>query len=349
MANTYSSTVLNNARLWQLDTMKEKFDQRADISQVYKCFEDGQRFIPDLEKIKAAYVQTEQTMYLPNKNFTLGTAKSCTVTGETGSSAVVALTWAQLNFNVLVQHKKYQNNELGLIKALANDMYQGERSLWKGSTGMEALMVAYLNTNRTYVNALSAGTSGTKNSWSGAANYYVEVTNANRGQFWNYMRADMEYNDYEGKLWDIGNTWFGADMNYYAAQGQGNSTNTAFQFSNSEIEFLKTTKIAPSGYHDSIHYIVPEGGVASLFWNDPLNRKGENIGDKAWFTMESMMYPGVYYDVFKTLACSDTSADGGSTQDLVENYEFTLNYSFTKQPLSTTNETPIYKYNILSS
>jgi hypothetical protein len=351
MANTYASTVLQAARLWQQDNMQKKFESRRDLSKVFPVFEDGQNFVPELDEIKKATTQTTTTLYLTKKSFTINSSKSCSPSGETGGSGSVNLSWVQKGFAVQHQTKKYHGNELSSARGLAYDMFEAEMSLWFESSGMEAAMIAYLEANRTQVNALSAGTSGSRNTWRGAANYDVTTLHANRNQFWNYMQADMMINNYSGKLWDVYNTWFTADMNYYSEQGAANSTNTAFQFAQipGGIAPQPTNLITPSGYFDSTHYIVPEGGVAILFWNEQLNRIGTKTEAGEWTIMESQLFPGVFYDVFIKNSCSDTSDDGGTTQDSVINMEFTLNYALTKQPLSTANATPIFKYQIYSS
>jgi hypothetical protein len=350
MANTYSSTNLFNAREWQFDNMKEKFDQRREFTMVHKPFFEGQAQIPDLERIKAAYVQTTQVMYLPKKTFTVNNSKSCAPSGETASSGVATVSWNQYGFAIKQNKKQFQNNELTAIRALANDLFNAETTLWTGASGIEAAMVSYLNTNRTQVNKLS-GTTGSKNTWKVTPNFYVETTNANRGQFWNYALHDMQLNNYDGKIWDIHNTWAGADINYYSAQGTANATNTQFQFAANlpaQFDMAPTNLINAATYHDGIHYLVPEGGVASLFWNDPLNRTGEESEAGKWYVMESMLHPGVWYDVFEKNSCSDTTDDGGTTQDSVTTWEFTINMGLTKQPM-TGNETPIFKYQVLSS
>lgn len=350
MANTYSSTVLQASRMLQLDTMKEKFDARREFTQVWKPFFDGQKYIADLERAKQAYIQTDTILYRAKKDFTINTSKSCSPSGETGSSSSVNLTWAQKGFAITVNKKQFQNNEYSAAKVFADDLFDAECALWDGSSGLESAMITYLNTNRTHVNAISGSES--KNTWSGGPNYEVEVSNANRNQFWNYMMHDMRLNNYPGKLWDICNSWSGTDLTYYSAQGGGNSTNTAFQWESNmpnNIERAPSNLIVPAGYHNSERYIVPEGGVAALFWNDPLNRNGDKTEAGEWTMVQSMLHPEVWYDVFIKNACTDTTSDGGTTQDSVTTFEFTVNYAFAKQPISTANETPIFKYVIKTS
>lgn len=349
MANTFSSSALLNARVWQLENMQKAFDQRNTITQIYRAFEDGQRYIVGLDNNLTT--QTKQIMYLINKDYTVNTSKSCTPTGEVGGSNIVSLTWAQLGAAVKINQKQMDGNELNATKALANALYQAESSIFYGASGLDAVMLAYLEANRTYVNKLSAGTSGSSNTWRGAANYDVTVPHANEARFWGDMQADMMINEYSGKLWDIGNTWFASKMNYYGAQGAANSTNTAYQFSNmpAGIEWCPSNLVTATGYFNSKHYIVPEGGVASLYANEPLNIRGEESEAGKWYTIESMLRPGIFFDVFEKNSCADTTDDGGRTQDSVKTLELTLNYSLTKQPISTSNETPIFKYQIYTA
>jgi hypothetical protein len=350
MANTYASTVLLAAREWQSETMLKKFEQRRDFSTVHKVFEDGQRYIPDLEKIKQSESQTTTTLYLKNTDITINSAKSCSPSGEVGGTGSVDLSWTIKSGAVKVNMKQHQNNELKAAQALANLLYNFESSIWQGSSGMEAAYVSYLDTNRTYVNAISTG-NVSENTWSAGPLYTVDVAYADRDDFWNYALHDMELNNYTGKMWDVANTYAGSDRAFYSNQGAANSTNYEYQFNMpAQFELCKTNKIQPSGYVKDIHYIIPEGGVAALFWNNPLNRSGFKGADgKEWTIMESMLHPGIFYDVFITEACADTSDDGGQPQDLVMTYELSLNYALTKQPITTTNETPIFKYRTRSS
>ena len=82
MANTYSDTVLREARLWQEDNIGQEFERRKELTKILPVFLAGQRFIPDLENIKNATTQATAMMYLKSKDFTINTSKSCTPSGE---------------------------------------------------------------------------------------------------------------------------------------------------------------------------------------------------------------------------------------------------------------------------
>jgi len=351
MANTYADTVLLEARLWQDDNVGKKFERRREMSKVTPVFLDGQKYVADVEKIKQAETQATSIMYLKQKDYTPITAKTCSPDGETGGSGKQSITWAKRGFEVKHELKKYAGNELKAMEAFAYNLYEGEASFWLQATGMEAIQIAYLEANRSQINGISAGNQS-RNTWNGAADYFVEVANANRNRFYDYVQSDMILNNYSDVLWDVHNSWWRSDINYYSNQASANNVNTQFQFSPNSVgsfELAPSNLISPATYYDSLHYIIPQGGVVMLTWNEMLNREGAVSGDRQWTIAESKFYPGIFFDVFIKSGCSDTTANGGGTQDKVIDFEYILNYSLSKQPTVTAGDNPIYKYQILST
>lgn len=353
MANTYASTVLQNARIKLMEDSEMMFGRRPKLTQIRTAFLEGQGYIrgvngESLDELRQATTQTTQILYKNPKDFTIGTSKSCSPSGETGSSSALSVTWSTINATIKHQRKKYFGNEIKAAEGLAYDIAEAEKSLWLGASGVDAKMYAYLDANRTQINAISS-VGGSKNSWVTAGSaYYVQVANADINRFYNYLMGDMAINNYVGEMYDIHNVGWMSEVAHYAEQGTANSTNTAYQFDG--IKRLPSNLITPAGYFESTHYVVSKGGVACMFWNDQLNRTGHGGegNDRYYTVMESNIVPGVYYDVFITESCADTSDDGGSTQDLVLNIEMSLNYSLVKQPVynASGTETPIFKYNV---
>jgi hypothetical protein len=342
MANTYAATVLLEARQWLNDNYNKKFEERKTLTQILPVFIDGQKAIPKLDQIRKANTQATKVEYLTRKAFTMGSSKSCSPSGETGASGIAELTWSTKNFVIKHQKKKYDGNDLDAARGLAYDLFEAEKSFWFGATGIDAALLAYLEANRTQVNVNSDGAG--HNTWDGTPNFFMDVANADRNRFYNWLDAEMARNNYEAPYFDIHDTMWMSDVDFYASQGTANSTNTAFQFDGFKRQ--KSNLIVPSGYYNSTHYIIPEGGVAMLDWNDPQNVRGEISGDRQWTTYQSKFFPEFTFDLFILNSCADTTADGGYTQDSVVNMEFTLNYSITGQPFSVANESAIYKYQV---
>jgi hypothetical protein len=355
MAN-FALSALLEARVLMQDRVQREFNQRQQLSQIFKAFMAGQPYVTgmngeSLEALKQATTQATSIKYLTRLTSTITTAKTCTPNGDFGDSGKVDLTWAPLVATQKFRFKTMAGNEYAFEMEMANRMFQMERDIFFGASGLESVMLAYLEAQRTQVNALSAG--GFVNTWNGTPAFKVDVALATKPRFYNQLMVDMAANNYNTMYFDIHNTGWLAEIANYRNQGGANATNTQYQFENQEffpgMISCPTNLIVPSGYAEHRHYIVPEGGVAALFWNDPLNRANKQSADKIWTTQESMLMPGVVFDVFIKESCADTTNQGGSTQDLVVDMEFAINYSLTKQPLDTANETPIFKYENLTS
>ena len=344
----FSATVLQELRAKVTEKNSKEFEMRKSFGDALTPFmEDASITMPDHAAIKTNLVQTEKSLYIKNKDFTISTSgKSCTPSGEECDSATVSLTWHPMTAVIRMSEKKFKNNEYGRMDAYAAALFNMEKSMFYGTTGLEKAMLTYLNTNRTYVNALSAGSG--HNTWIGAPSYIVNVLNADIARFYDYAKPEMQLNNYDGDIIDIHSTMWNAELAHYAAQGTANSTNTSYQFDG--FSKYATNNLALSSYYKHIHYLIPRGGVSLLTWDGENRRlphynvqKGTNI----WTSYDSLFKPGITMDLFIYETCGNTTDEGGSKQDLITNMEFTLWYAILKAPISVSDETPIFKYGIL--
>lgn len=341
-ADVYSDTVLQAARAFIKENSNKKFQLRPEFTRILDVFKrDREYSIPSLSELRKADTQTTTALYLKKKSFTIGTAKTCSPSGEQSGSAKVDLTWATKTVIIKTNFKQHAGNEVSMARALANDLYNAEVSLW---TSVDSALLTYLEANKSGVNS---GTSGTFDS----VHSLMEITNTNKQYFYNLVTADMQKNNYSPSFLEVHDTMWTAEQRKYINQGAGNSVNTQFQFAG--FEFFPSNLITPgaigTGTYTSIHYIIPEGGVAILDWNDPLNRKGQVSGQKSWATFQSLLHPEFSLDLYKTSDCADSSTSGGGVQDFTETWELSFNYSLAKQPVATALDTPIYKYGVLSN
>ena len=348
MAN-FASTVLQDAQAKQISNYADLFQGRPNNSFVMDMFLKTRSItLPNLADIRQADTQTTTTLYQTVPSFTNGSSKSCTPSGDQGDSATVDLTWSTKTRVYQTSLKRHKGNQYSMTEAMAFDLLMMEKDLFKGAANsMETVLISYLDTNRTQYNAAYAGY---HNTWD-STNFNMDVANADIASFYNYVLDEMHGNNYTNVAFnDVYNTSWGANIRSQSNQGEANSTNQAFQYNNPfNFDGFASNLITMSTSDLSTHYIVPDYGVAILDWNDPINREGRVLADKEWTLYESRLFPGIMLDLFIYETCSDTSASGGSTQDVVLNYEFAFNYSIVKQPVNESGETPIFKYNILSS
>lgn len=341
-ADVYADTVLQAARAFIKDENNKKFQLRPNFSKILEIFKKDREYtVPSLSAIRQASTQATTALYLKKKDFTINTSKSCTPTGEQSGSGKVDLTWVERGFTIYTSFKQHGGNEVSMARALSNDLFNAEASFWTGANGIDSLLLAYLEANKSGANAGSSGTFD-------ATNDIMWIANSNKNRFYNLVTADMQMNNYMPIYNDAHNTAWTAEQQYFVNQGAGNSVNTQFQFAG--FEFMPSNLIVPgtigSNTYISTHYMVPDGGVAILDWNNPLNREGRVSGNESWGTFQSIFHPEFTFDLFKVTGCDNTTEDGGGTQDYTEKWEFTLTYALAKQPIAAAGETPIFKYGV---
>lgn len=345
MAN-YASTVLLEARALMTEENNKKFELRPNMTNIVGAFmKYTDQAIINLKQLKQATTQSTVLKYIKNVALTPGSSKSCTPSGTSGDSGTLTPSWLLKNFVAKVAAKPHDNNMISMAEALRTNLLNKEFQFWFGASGIDAALAALLNTNRTQVNAISATGVG-HNTWD-AVNYIVQVAKADVNRFYNYMKAEMMTNNYGGSLQEIHNTIWTSDRAYYMNQGGANSSNTGFQFDG--VETTASNLLVPDTYYMSKHFIVPTGSLGFVTWNEMLNREGKTVGEKTWGLYESQVFPGVLFDMFAYETCEDTTSIGGAPQDAVVNIELSLNYYPFIMPLSNTNETPIFKYGVLST
>lgn len=339
MANTFIDTNLLASRAFITDKKNEKFMNRPVLTNIVEPFVKDRDFtLLELAGLKSSTTRATEVMFFNKTTLTSFSEKSCNPVGDTLGTSKESLTWLKITRAVKGSWKQHAGNEVSISKALAMALQAADEQILQA---LDSSLLAFLDVNKS---ALNLGTSGTFN----APNSIMFVANADADNFYNLVASDMFQNNYQPNFNDVHSAAWMANMRRYANQGGSNATNLAFQFPG--FDFFASNLITPgtiaSNVCKSIHYIVPDGAVAIVDWNDPLNKKGAVSGEKFWGTYDSILRPEFTYDLMKTTSCADTTADGGGTQDLVDTYELTLNYAVAKQP-TIAGQTPIFKYGVL--
>lgn len=337
----FTPTALQDART-AIQTNK-KFELRPILSKVTEAaLKYRDQSVVNLAGVRKASTQTTTVLYNANTNYTVNSGgKSCTPTGTEGATSSVDLTWVTRDVKIFVDHKVHAGNELSMQEALNTALYNGEKSLWFYTGGVDAYIVAWLETNKSSVN------SGTIGSFDTYADDTMVIPNASINRFYGIVQTEMGENNFNPNYQDIYNTAWNYHRDYWVNQGAGNSANTEFQFDG--FEFNPSNNVTASGYYGNIHYIVPTGGISLIDWseNDATGMSGKVVGDKKWGSMNSLFYPNIKLDYLQYEQCVDSSARGGAVQDIQTVWEITLNFAMAKQPTPTGS--PIFKYGVLSA
>jgi hypothetical protein len=136
-----------------------------------------------------------------------------------------------------------------------------------------------------------------------------------------------------------------AEFEYQMQQGAGNFANTSFQFGDAGI--ATTQDQVSSLYSLGSALIMPQGTLAGLCWNEGLNRAGVNAGQNSVGNLGTAADPlgsGAIADISMYTARADTSANttGGSTQDIVDQWELALTIGYVTPPLSAASDSVIH-------
>lgn len=292
--------------------------------------------IPDLSAIRKSPQRTTKVKYLDKTTQSTISARSCSPSGVFGDSSEATITWNTIGFTVYTSEKLFENNYYSQAQAFANDLYGG---MLNAHEALETAIVAYLEANKTGVNAGSA--------WMGTfdtVDDIFDVAVADKTRYYNYVQTVMRENKYRGELDAIQNVAAGAIMMEQLAQGAGNSANTNYQYGN--INFLESNYVTTASDYLINSYVFNPYSVALLDWIPALNVRGKISGENEWTTMGDLFGLPITWSVFKKAACDTTYSIGGEAQDLVTTWEVTCDFGLVKAPITVADETPIFKFGL---
>jgi len=255
--------------------------------------------------IKESAGQNVDIPVLNAENVTISNVRSCVITPDAETSALVRLTFVTYQFGFTMVPSRFKNNDVGYQQLLNKKL---KEYLLKLADTLDIAAANTLNVNR--------------NIYFPAAitKYYAVVANAlqvpleQRDDFFNQLEAIFREMDYYEMINIIGSTSLLPIVNRLRAQGAGNYVNQNFQFN--PYRWNTTNRIANAAGIGATLFAVPDGYVATDNRNMPDNIAGSIIGPAESPTNEwgTAFMPivnlemGTYY----TQNCADNSTlDGG--------------------------------------
>lgn len=332
MAN-FSPSNLLTAQALLADRFKSA-ESRLKLSPVLSLGLGNQDIlIPNhLELRKRADRAVEAYVLKRSKRATTST-KTHNHTGNRGDSFAMPLSWSRFTDVFSISMEQLENNMFEFNQVLAQQLQNAMQNVLVDA---EEAAVASLFANRTQINAATAG--GTFN----ATDDVFEITEQTR--FYQIVQSMMRANDYRGVYDVITNQNAFINAQYAAAQGGGNSANLSFQFQN--LNIAESNDLAHAGYTEDIALVMPQGSFACLPWIDQKNRSG--YGDYMSYNggKGSMRDPfglGIDFAIHGYSQRADASASNGTTQDLVMEFEISIDMAFPISPLSASTESVVFE------
>lgn len=273
--------------------------------------------------------------------------RSHTRTGTKGDSGILTPTFTTKADFFAVSMKQADNNNLSLEEMYA-DGFENVMINWAKATN--TLATQYLFDNRSGVNV------ATQEGVFDAVDDVFDITETTHGdRAISIMEGVMNDNDYNGNYTIFCDNVSWNKFREQRAQGEGNSLNTKYQFVEGNLTFVKANEIhamtaalnAAAGYNNGFWIAVPDGSISVLPWIPKQNRMGTVKKEATYSAITNPLMGGVTMAMFEREVLADDTANGGYTQDVLDEIEVSLTYSFNHAPSSTANETPILAFGLV--
>jgi hypothetical protein len=288
-------------------------------------------------KIKNSFGNSVVIPVLDAKTVTIGNVRSCTIADDENTSKLVTLTFATYSFGFTMYPSQYKNNDV---------KYQAD---------FTRKLKNYLNQFAALLDSQSIATlEAAKNQfWTGIAAYYPEiadalqVTQAQKNDYYNNVQAIMETMDFYGKPHIISSTSGSPMVRRIAQQGAGNETNEQWQLA--PYEFHYTNRIPNAVGIQSTQYIVQEGTCALETRVDPDSEMGASVGNQIQWAKVNVPLPntpnGIEMGSLYREDCSDASALQAGTAGLTATKKESFQWSVDLVLSTAYNSDPANRYN----
>ncbi|TDQ27633.1 hypothetical protein [Tenacibaculum caenipelagi] len=333
MAN-YAASVLAEAKL----ILAERFaapEKRLKSAGVFGAFRKNTNLsLPNIGELRTKEERPEKGYFFNRSKRSTTNSRTHNHTGAVGDSSEVAFNWQTFTDNAQTSLKRADNNIFEEAQILANEFENMFKNIHEDA---DAASQAFLATNKSLVNT------ATKNGGWNDTNKVFEITAANKDRFFQYGKSMLRQNHYKGMADVILDPILYAQAEYLASQGQSNATNFGFQFGG--LNHFEAVDLADANYGNGISFFIPEATIGVVDWIPKQNRQGKGDYESALGGYGSIVDPftGLTYAVHAYADRADTSASGGDTQDVVINWELSVDLSFNKAELSTANESTIFE------
>lgn len=334
MAN-FAASVLETGQALFTDQFISKGEWRKPDHAALVMAEKGIIAMPNLQELRTSEKRTVKT-FLPKRGATTsGTSRTYNHTGAFGDSQAVTLAWSTLSEVFKVSMKLSNNNVLTGAQMFASSLRNAIYNLLSRSN---SLYVASLLADKTQVNA--GGANGEFN----GTTYNYEVPASYESFFYQEIMSMLQKNLYNGNMIAIADTKAFALAQRLFNQGQQNSVNTQYQFSG--FSLIPFTGEIIGGSHKGSVISFEDMTLAFQPWIPKENRKpldpGKIMDYNGDFGSIAIPELGVDFAVHAYSQRADTDSSGGSTQDVVTEFEVSIDWCYASTPLSTTDETPVF-------
>ncbi|MDB5288537.1 MAG: hypothetical protein JWR05_3486 [Mucilaginibacter sp.] len=343
MAN-YAASVLAKGQA-KLSAKFQAPELRAQMPTVLAMALKNQDYsIPNAAKLRTSPLRPVDVNFFKNIAPGTGTAKAALHTGTIADSNVVNLSYVQV-VETFSLPAKLSDNSIYEQQDIFNNQY--EQAIRNIRTRLDIAALAYLYAHRCQLSAAVMNgrtASFGPGSWDGV-NFALPIDNSKQKVFMQQAKLFMAANNYTGPYDMVADLQTSGNFEFEKNQGSSNANNFSFQFGDADI--YTTQQLIDAAFGAGATLMMPRGTFAGLNWNEALNRRGYGSMVPSTLGMVGTqldpMGSGLELDVSWYTGRADTSANatGGSTQDFVDQWEFTGTVGFATPPLSLAGDSAV--------
>lgn len=341
MAN-YTTANLVKAQVKLQGAFKNQ-DTRFRDPAVWKLFlSSGESFFPDYKALRTREDRVLEANYFKRSSRSLGTARTHNHTGSTGDSGTLTPTWVTRS-DVFSQSLKQADASIYTAEEeIANEMMNTIANFMEG---LDNLASATVFNNRSGVNI--AAVEGTFD----ATNDVFEITDSTNGnRAIQITRMVMDINKYKGVYDIVCDSIAFNKFQMTAAQGVSNATNYSFQFNgvtfiHDPYLYARATTLDAT-YVKGFWQAIPRGTIGALTWIPKQNRQGVNTTVNMYGSIFNP-FDGQQYAMHSYETRADGSSANGYTQDVVTQFQVSLDTALEHAPLSVATETTIQAFALI--
>jgi hypothetical protein len=300
--------------------------------------------IPNAPELRKSDLRPVEIYYKTKQTQGAGTTKAYNHTGNYSDSGKVELVYISHveTFNL---PRKLANNNVFSYQQLFNHQYEESWRNLRNRHDTSAL--AFLIANRMQLSAAVVNpqiVSANPGTWNDTT-YALEVDQTKKARFMQMAKIFMAARYFTSTLDVIADLQTAAEFEFQMQQGQANNTNFSFQFAGASIG--TTQDVVSNSYTQGAGLFLPSGAFSGMYWNDRLNISGVNSGENEIGMLGTTSDPfgsSAVADLSMYTKRADTSANttGGSTQDIVDQWELTLTIAYALPPLSATGDSVVH-------
>ena len=315
-----AATVLDAYRAQYSAQQMDKYEHRASR---YGCLDAYITDTPnlvnavELEKAKQAKDHSVTIPVINKKTFTTATTRTCTGATNSNVSAYVTPTWATKMVGFHMVPSQYGNNVVKYQDDFNKKILDMQLHLL---AELDTLAYTDLNTDKSVVNNADG------NPYTVASDT-MGVPYADREQFFNELEQIMAANDLYGNFNVVASPRANALIRHLANQSSANAENFAYQFMGYNFHYSNRCTVAAGDM--ATVFAMPEGSLGFLTWIDPDARMGLSGGGKEWSTIFLPLL-GIEVGLLYQATCGDNSTEAGNGYEasMIENFNFSFDYSF---------------------